>query len=85
MHFCNQCQNMYYIRIDGENTNKLVYYCRHCGNEDSLLTIENISVSKTQLKKSEQSFSHIINQYTKIYCTFKLYKLFLLLNFKFSF
>jgi DNA-directed RNA polymerase subunit M/transcription elongation factor TFIIS len=66
MHFCSTCQNMYYIRIDGENTNKLVYYCRHCGNEDSLLTIENISVSKTQLKKSEQSFSHIINQYTKM-------------------
>jgi len=56
---------MYYIRIDGDNTNKLVYYCRHCGNEDSELTIENVSVSKTQLKKSEQSFAHIINKYTK--------------------
>jgi len=65
MHFCSTCQNMYYIRIDGDNTNKLVYYCRHCGNEDSELTIENVSVSKTQLKKSEQSFAHIINKYTK--------------------
>ena len=23
MHFCSECQNMYYIRIDSENTNKL--------------------------------------------------------------
>jgi DNA-directed RNA polymerase subunit M/transcription elongation factor TFIIS len=66
MHFCSTCQNMYYIRIDGDDTNKLVYYCRHCGNEDSELTIENVSVSKTQLKKSEQSFAHIINKYTKL-------------------
>ena len=66
MHFCSTCSNMYYIRIDGENTNKLVYYCRHCGNEDSLLTIENVSVAKTQLKQGEQSFTHIINKYTKL-------------------
>jgi DNA-directed RNA polymerase subunit M/transcription elongation factor TFIIS len=57
---------MYYIRIDAENTNKLIYYCRNCGNEDNLLTNENTTVSKTQLKKNEQSFSHIINKYTKL-------------------
>jgi DNA-directed RNA polymerase subunit M/transcription elongation factor TFIIS len=57
---------MYYIRIDSENTNKLVYYCRNCGNEDSTMDINNISVSKTQLSKSEQKFSHIINKYTKL-------------------
>ena len=66
MHFCTSCQNMYYIRIDSENTNKLVYYCRNCGNEDSTMDINNISVSKTQLSKSEQKFSHIINKYTKL-------------------
>lgn len=66
MHFCNVCNNMYYIRIDSENTNKLIYYCRNCGNEDSLLTVDNVSVSKTQVKKNEQSFSHIINKYTKL-------------------
>ena len=65
MHFCNVCSNMYYIRIDAENTNKLIYYCRNCGNEDNLLTNENTTVSKTQLKKSEQSFSHIINKYIR--------------------
>ena len=66
MHFCSNCSNMYYIRIDSEDTNKLVYYCRKCGNEDKLLAIENVCVSKTQIKKSEQTFSHIINKYTKL-------------------
>ena len=66
MHFCSKCQNMYYISIDPKNTNKLVYYCRKCGNEDKLLAIENVCVSKTQIKKSEQTFSHIINKYTKL-------------------
>lgn len=66
MHFCNVCSNMYYIRIDSENSNKLIYYCRNCGNEDNLLTVDNVSVSKTQVKKSDQKFSHIINKYTKL-------------------
>ena len=66
MHFCSNCSNMYYIRINSDDPNKLVYYCRKCGNEDKLLAIENVCVSKTQIKKSEQSFSHIINKYTKL-------------------
>lgn len=66
MHFCSNCQNMYYIRIDADDTNKLVYYCRNCGNEDDLLTTDTVCVSKTQIKKTEQTFSHIINQYTKM-------------------
>jgi DNA-directed RNA polymerase subunit M/transcription elongation factor TFIIS len=65
MHFCSQCSNMYYIRINEDDPNKLVYYCRKCGNEDSLLASQNVCVSKTQIKKSEQSFNHIINKYTK--------------------
>jgi DNA-directed RNA polymerase subunit M/transcription elongation factor TFIIS len=66
MHFCSKCQNMYYISIDPKNTNKLVYYCRNCGHSDESLSVENVSVSRMQLKKSEQEFSHIINKYTKL-------------------
>ena len=66
MHFCSNCKNMYYIRINSDNTNQLVYYCRNCGNEDKLLAVNNVCVSKTQIKKSEQSFNHIINKYTKL-------------------
>ena len=66
MHFCSQCDNMYYISIDPEDPNKLVYYCRNCGNKDATLSVDNVTVSKVQLKKSEQEFSHIINKYTKL-------------------
>lgn len=66
MHFCVNCENMYYIHINEDDPNKLVYYCRHCGNENSNLSIENVTVSKIQIKKSEQSFNHIINKYTKL-------------------
>ena len=66
MHFCIKCNNMYYIRISMEDTNKLVYYCRNCGHEDSNLNVDNVTVSKVQLKKSEQQFNHIINKYTKL-------------------
>jgi len=41
MHFCSVCQNMYYIRIDSEDTNKLIYYCRNCGKEDNFLNVYN--------------------------------------------
>jgi DNA-directed RNA polymerase subunit M/transcription elongation factor TFIIS len=57
---------MYYIRINADDSNTLVYYCRNCGNEDKLLSTSNVCVSKTQIKKSEQSFNHIINKYTKL-------------------
>ena len=66
MHFCSQCQNMYYISIDPNDTNKLVYYCRNCGHKDDTLSVDNVTVSRVQLKKSEQEFSHIINKYTKL-------------------
>tara|TARA_B110000285_G_C14523932_1_gene337811 strand:- start:141 stop:488 length:348 start_codon:yes stop_codon:yes gene_type:complete len=57
---------MYYIRISSEDEESLVYYCRNCGNEDNNLTKSNICVSKTQLKKGEQKYNHIINEFTKL-------------------
>jgi DNA-directed RNA polymerase subunit M/transcription elongation factor TFIIS len=66
MHFCTNCQNMYYISIDAENANKLVYYCRNCGDTNTSLSVENVTVSRTQLKKSEQEFSNVVNKYTKL-------------------
>lgn len=66
MHFCSTCQNMYYIRIDSENTNQLIYYCRNCGNEDNLITNDSVSILKTHIKKNEQEFAHFINKYTKL-------------------
>ncbi len=66
MHFCSVCNNMYYLRIDEKNPNKLDYYCRNCGHEDKLLAHDNMCISKTYIKKNDQSFNHIINEYTKL-------------------
>jgi DNA-directed RNA polymerase subunit M/transcription elongation factor TFIIS len=57
---------MYYISIDPSQANTLVYYCRNCGHQDTTISVDNVTVSKVQLKKSEQEFSHIINKYTKL-------------------
>ena len=66
MKFCDNCDNMYYISINEEDPNKLTYYCRNCGNVDKTLASENICVLNTQLKKGEQKYNHIINEYTKM-------------------
>ena len=66
MHFCDKCDNMYYISISSENENKMSYYCRNCGNEDDNISKESICVSMTQLKKTKQTYNHIINKYTKL-------------------
>jgi len=59
---------MYYIRLDGEDSDKLIYYCRNCGNEDDtlLVTLDNICVSKTTVKKKEGGVKHLVNEYTKL-------------------
>lgn len=66
MHFCNVCNNMYYISVTPEN--ELQYYCRNCGNIDNTVASENICVSKVNMKHSTttQSFSQVVNKYTKL-------------------
>ena len=44
MHFCSKCENMYYIKIDEKNPNKLIYYCRKCGNENELFDTDNVTI-----------------------------------------
>ena len=66
MKFCVNCENMLYIAIDAEDTNKLTYYCRHCGTVDTECAQEGHCVLNTNLKQGEQKFNHIINKYTKL-------------------
>ena len=67
MKFCKVCDNMYYISIDKENPNKLAHYCRHCGDIDNEeYNTEMNTILNTQFKKSEQTFQHILNKYTKL-------------------
>lgn len=65
MHFCSECSNMYYIRISADDSNKLIYYCRNCGHEDSALNVDNLTITNSQFKKSSSQFTHI-NKYTKL-------------------
>lgn len=66
MHFCNECGNMYYIRLNEKDENKLVYYCKKCGNENNQITEDNMCVSVTNLKRQENKYYHIVNKYTKL-------------------
>jgi hypothetical protein len=56
---------MYYISITPEN--ELQYYCRNCGHIDDTIAADNICVSKINIKHTttQQSFSQVINKYTK--------------------
>ena len=65
MHFCSECNNMYYLKIMENNMNSLIYYCRNCGHENDTLTAENVCVSDTQIKRTEDQYVHIVNEYTK--------------------
>ena len=64
--FCSKCENMYYNRLAGEGSNKLIYYCRNCGHEDEKFGSENIIVSKTEIKRENQNYEHVINEYTHL-------------------
>jgi len=66
MKFCTECNNMYYIGVSESDGNKMIYYCRNCGHKDESVQEEGACVLKTQLKKGGQTFSHIINKYTKL-------------------
>ncbi len=70
MHFCVQCKNMYYLQIktndddDGEN-DKLVYFCRNCGDVNEELAEKNICVSKTTFNDTGNNFSSVMNEFSK--------------------
>ena len=68
MKFCSNCDNMYYISINDKDSNLLSYYCRNCGHVDDSVQEqdEGTCILNTQLKKSQQKFNHIINEYTKL-------------------
>ena len=55
MKFCDQCDNMMYLKINDKNKNKLNYYCRSCGFEDTTLTEQAFCVLDTQIQKKEQT------------------------------
>ena len=62
MHFCSNCDNMYYIKISEENENDLLYYCRNCGNKDDTLTKDNIC-SENEEEFKYLNISHSMYEY----------------------
>jgi len=56
---------MYYIGINEKNANQLTHYCRNCGYVDHSNIKENSCILNIDIKKSEQKYSHIVNQFTK--------------------
>ena len=42
MHFCPKCGNMYYLTLFDQDQDKLIYYCRNCGNKDKTL-VDNLN------------------------------------------
>ena len=66
MHFCDKCENMFYLKLDEDSEDSIVYYCKNCGNENHLLSKDNICVSSINYRESAQNFNHIINEYTKL-------------------
>jgi len=66
MKFCTQCNFMYYISINEKDSNLLSYYCRNCGHKDDSIAEEGACVLNTHMRKEQQNFSHIVNEYTKL-------------------
>ena len=66
MHFCKNCSNMYYIKSEQDNPDKIIYYCRNCGDTDNNLIIDNNCIMKENIKKQEDKYNIYINKYTKL-------------------
>ena len=65
MHFCNNCDNMYYIKIQDTDCNKISYYCRNCGNSEDNLIDMGKCVLKDIINKNDNKYDMFVNKYTK--------------------
>lgn len=66
MHFCDKCDNMFYIKLENEDCNKIVYYCKNCGNNNDSLLDNKKCILKESFGKSSNNFDNIVNKYTKL-------------------
>jgi len=65
MHFCDKCNNMFYIKLESEQCDKIIYYCKNCGNSDNELLESNKCILKENFNKLN-NFNTIVNKYTKL-------------------
>ena len=66
MKFCKSCDNMLYIRLLNEDSNKLIYYCRNCGDSYDEINEDNVCVLNTDITSKEKAYLQDINEYTKL-------------------
>lgn len=70
MDFCKVCQNMYYIKVEDNDCNKIIYYCRKCGDQDDTAINTSKSILKEVLNSNNESkLNNFVNKYTKYDCT----------------
>ena len=62
MEFCNNCNNMYYMKLN--NMKQLIYVCKNCGNEDTQ-QIEKNNLKVYKFSKETKSKDVHINEFTK--------------------
>ena len=55
---------MYYIKSEDDNCNKIIYYCRNCGDTDDTLIDMNKCIIKENINRSEDKYNIFINKYT---------------------
>ena len=65
MHFCPECKNMLYLKLSEEDENQLLQYCRKCGYSDTSITQEDVCVLSTSVKRSEEKYALVVNEYTR--------------------
>ena len=65
MKFCVNCNNMYYMKINQDNEDKLINYCRNCGYEETNISNINLCVSKTTFKDVANTKFNV-NPYIKL-------------------
>lgn len=63
MKFCKDCDNMLYLRLQTDS-NKLIYYCRNCGNTYDETDRSEICVLNTHVSQGS-TFVQDVNEYTK--------------------
>ena len=66
MHFCDKCQNMFYIKLENNECDKIIYYCKNCGNNNDNLLDTKKCILKETFGKTSNKFDNIVNKYTKL-------------------
>jgi DNA-directed RNA polymerase subunit M/transcription elongation factor TFIIS len=57
---------MLYLRLLKEDSNKLIYYCRNCGDSYDEINEDNVCVLNTDITSKEKAYLQDINEYTKL-------------------